>query len=195
MTDSADAAWFEQAYADGFRLYAYPPLTWGSDKPRADAQQLFKYALDAGLKVAAYSRDPRWWNAAINAVGSYKSQLQFFALDIETNPGIPVTRSMVDGVKAMGVCPIIYSGSGMWPGIMGAETTNFKDVPLWDTHAVGVTSMNPKTYTPNVLQPKPVPYGGWNVAGTMRIGIQQTFETLYNGKRIDIDSWSADFLR
>jgi hypothetical protein len=29
----------------------------------------------------------------------------------------------------------------------------------------------------------------------MRIGIQQTFETVYNGKNIDIDSWSADFLR
>jgi len=195
MTDSADAAWFKTAYADGFRLYAYPPLSWGVSTARSDAQQLFKYALDAGLKVGIYSRDPRWWNQAINAVGTYKSQLQFFALDIETDPGIPVTRSMVDGVKAMGVRPIIYSGYGMWPGIMGANNTNFKDVPLWDTNAGGATSMNPKTYTPNVLQPKPVSYGGWNVTGNMRVGIQQTFETIYNGKAIDIDSWSADFLR
>jgi hypothetical protein len=195
MTDSADAAWFRQAYADGYRLYAYPSLSWGTDKPRSDAQQLFKYALDAGLKVGLYSRNPNWWKAAINAVGTYKNQLQFFALDIETDPGVPVTRAMVDGVKAMGVRPIIYSGYGMWPGIMGGNNTSFKDVPLWDTNAGGATSMNPKTYTPNVLQPKPVAYGGWNVAGNMRIGIQQTFETVYNNKRIDIDSWSADFLR
>jgi len=32
-----------------------------------------------------------------------------------------------------------------------------------------------------------------SVTGNMRIGIQQTFETVYNGKNIDIDSWSADF--
>ena len=55
--------------------------------------------------------------------------------------------------------------------------------------------MNPATYTPNVLQPKPVAYGGWNVATNMRIGIQQTFETVYQGKHIDINSFSADFLR
>jgi hypothetical protein len=72
MTDSADAAWFRTAYADGFRLYAYPPLSWGTQNARSDAQQLFKYALDAGLKVGIYSRNPNWWRAAINAVGSYK---------------------------------------------------------------------------------------------------------------------------
>ena len=78
MTDSAPASFFTQAFKDGYRLYVYPPLSWGTDKPRSDAQALFKAALDAGLKVGIYSRDPRWWNAAINAVGTYKSQLQFF---------------------------------------------------------------------------------------------------------------------
>jgi len=194
MTDSADAAWFKQAYADGYRLYAYPPLSWGTSNPRSDAQQLFKYALDAGLKVGIYTRNPTWWQAGIRAVGTYASKLQFFAIDVESDPGVPVTQAMVDGIRNMGVRPIIYSGYGMWPGIMGGNNTSFKDLALWDTNAGSATSMNPKTYTPNHLQPKPVAYGGWNVTGNMRVGIQQTFETVYNNKRIDIDSWSADDL-
>ena len=72
---------------------------------------------------------------------------------------------------------------------------NFADLPLWDTNAGSATSQNPATYTPNVLLPKPVPDGGWNVAGNMRIGIQSTFETVYQGKHIDCNSFSADFLR
>ena len=53
--------------------------------------------------------------------------------------------------------------------------------------------MNPKMYAPDVLYPnKPVAYGGWNVTGNMRIGIQQTFETVLNGIN-DINSFSANF--
>ena len=172
----------------------YPPLTWGSDQPRADAQQLFKYALDAGLKVAAYSRDPRWWNAAINAVGTYKSQLQFFALDIETDPGIPVTRSMVDGVKAMGVRPIIYSASGCGRASWGAQHQLQGRPALGHQHGWGQRDEPQDLHAQCVAAQ----------AGALRrlersrdhaVGIQQTFESLYNGKRIDIDSMSADFLR
>ena len=194
MTDSADAAWFKQAYADGFRLYAYPPLSWGTQNARSDAQQLFRYALDAGLKVGIYTRNPNWWRAGILACGSYVNKLQFFAIDVETDPGVPATQAMVDGIRNMGVRPIIYSGYGMWPGIMGQNNSAFSSLALWDTNAGGATSMNPKTYTPDFKKPTPVPYGGWNTSGNMRVGIQQTFETVYNNKRIDIDSWSADDL-
>jgi hypothetical protein len=194
MTDSADAAWFKQAYADGFRLYAFPPLSWGTSNPRSDAQALCRDALAAGLKIGIYTRNPTWWKQGILAVGSYAARLQFFAIDVETDPGVPVTQAMVDGIRNMGVRPIIYSGYGMWPYIMGQSNTSFKNLPLWDTNAWSATSLNPKTYTPNFLQPKPVAYGGWNVSGNMRVGIQQTFETSYNGKHIDIDSWSADDL-
>jgi hypothetical protein len=45
------------------------------------------------------------------------------------------------------------------------------------------------------LSPKPVAFGGWNVAGNMRVGIQQCFEVTYQGKKIDTNSWSANFLR
>lgn len=193
-TDSPTAAWFKQAKADGFQLYVYPPLAWGVSTPRSDAQALFKMALDAGLKVAIYSRNPTWWSQAIKAVGSYAAHAQFFAIDIETDPGVKATQAMVDGVKALGVRPVIYSGYGMWPQIMGSTNTAFSTVPLWDTNAGSATSMNPKTYTPNILSPKPVAYGGWNTTNNMRIGVQQTFETVYNGINIDVNSFAADFL-
>lgn len=195
MTNSPpNAAWFTQAYKDGFRLYIYPPLAWGVSTPRSDAQTLFQNALAAGLKVAIYSRNPTWWKQAIQAVGSYVNHVQFFAIDIETDPGVKATQAMVTGIQGMGVRPVIYSGYGMWPQIMGASNTSFSSLPLWDTNAGSATSMNPLTYTPNFLLPKPVAYGGWNVSNNMRIGIQQTFETVYQGQNIDINSFAADFL-
>jgi len=194
MTDSAPQSWFNQARADGFRLYVYPPLAWGVSTPRSDAQQLFQFALNAGLLVGAYSRNPTWWSQAIAAVGPLKNRLQFFALDIETDPGVPVTRAMVNGVAATGVRPIIYSGWGMWPSIMGGSTA-FSDVPLWcvDTGSSG-SFTNFATYTPNVLVPALHAYGGWNTGGNNRIGCQQAFEVNMNGKFIDTNSFYGSFL-
>lgn len=187
------AAWFSQAYADGFQLYVLSANQWNKNKPWVQATDMCKYALDAGLMIACYTRNPHWYAAGIEACAPYIDQLQFFALDIETDPGVKVTQAMVNAVERLGVRPVIYSGAGMWPGIMG-KSTAFADVPLWDTNAGDATSMDPKAYTPNVLVPKPIPYGGWNATGNMRIGIQQTFETVYNGINIDINSFDADFL-
>jgi hypothetical protein len=155
---------------------------------------MIKRALDAGVKVAAYTRNPLWWKVGITACAPYVDKLQFFCLDIEEDPGVGVTREMVDGVKAMGVRPVIYSAGYIWPKIMGNDALSFSDVPLWDAQAGSPTLMDPKTYTPNVSQPKPREYGGWNVPGNMRVGIQQTNDTVYNGINIDINSFSADFL-
>lgn len=193
MTDSASAAWFEQAYADGFRLYVLSANKWGQDVLWDQASAMCGLALGAGLKIACYTRNPNWYAAGIAACAPYVDKLQFFALDIETNPGIAVTQAMVDGVTALGVRPIIYSGSGMWPTIMD-KSTAFSGIPLWDCNAGSATSLNPMTYTPNVLSPKPVAYGGWNTAANPRIGVQQTFETAYNGHNIDINSFATDFL-
>jgi hypothetical protein len=193
-TSAPSASWFQQAYKDGFRLYVLSGNSWGQNTPWPQASGLCKLALDAGLKIAVYTRDPRWYAAGINACKPYVNRLQFFALDIESDPGVAVTRAMVNAVPAMGVRPVIYSGYGMWPQIMGATNTSFADVPLWDTNAGSATSMNPVSYTPNFLTPKPVAYGGWNTSNNLRIGVQQTFETIYNGINIDINSFAADFL-
>ncbi|MEZ2388299.1 hypothetical protein AB6813_01905 [bacterium RCC_150] len=185
-----DPTWFRQAYAEGFRLYVMHSTTWGTCTPWPHAQVQLKMALDAGLKIAVYTRDAACWEGGIKAAGPYIAQLQFFALDVEPG-GAPVTRQMVDGVKSMGVRPVIYSGSGMWPQLMN-NSTSFADVPLWDTNT---SNLNYSTWIADHLAPAPVQYGGWNTAGTMRIGIQQKFEHSLNGINVDLNSFDASFLK
>lgn len=185
-----DPNWFRQAYAEGFRLYVMHSTVWGTCTPWQRTQAQLKMALDAGLKIAVYTRDASCWENGIKAAGPYMSQLQFFALDIEPG-GSLVTRAMVDGVRSLGVRPVIYSGSGMWPGLM-ANSTAFADVPLWDTDT---SNLNYATWTADYLAPAPVQYGGWNTAGTMRVGIQQKFEHTLNGINVDLNSFNASFLK
>lgn len=185
-----DPNWFRQAYAEGFRLYVMHSTVWGTCTPWQQTQAQLKMALDAGLKIAVYTRDASCWSNGIKAAGPYMSQLQFFALDIEPG-GSLVTRAMVDGVRSLGVRPVIYSGSGMWPGLMG-NSTAFADVPLWDTDT---SNLNYASWAPNYLAPNPVQYGGWNTAGTMRVGIQQKFEHTLNGINVDLNSFNASFLK
>ncbi|TAH33935.1 hypothetical protein EYC58_00040 [Candidatus Saccharibacteria bacterium] len=187
-----DANWFVQAYNAGVRLYVLNMTNWGTCTPWPEAQPIIQKALAAGMKVGAYTRDPSCWHNGILAAGPYQSQLQFFALDVETDPGVKVTRAMVDGVAAMGVRPIIYSGSGMWSGVQGGNDTSFADVPLWDTDTA---TINFNTWQANILSPTPVKYGGWNTSTTMRVGVQQMFEYTFNGINVDLNSFDASFLR
>jgi hypothetical protein len=185
-----DPNWFRKAYQAGFRLYVMHPTAWGTCDPWWRTKDQLKMALAAGLKVAIYTRDPACWSEAIDAVGpEYTSKLQFFALDVETG-GSQVTRAMVDGVKAKGVRPVIYTGSGMWPQMM-SNSTAFSDVPLWDTDA---RNINYNSWKANYLSPTPVQYGGWNTPGNMRVGVQQKFEQNLNGVRVDLNSFNATFL-
>ncbi|GAP57168.1 hypothetical protein AHiyo6_37330, partial [Arthrobacter sp. Hiyo6] len=149
-----DPAWFTKAYAAGFRLYIMHSTAWGTCTPWYNTQPQLGMALAAGLKIAVYTRDPNCWQGGISAAGPYQSQLQFFALDVETG-GPVVTRDMVDGVKAMGVRPVIYTGSGMWPQ-MTDNSTAFSDVPLWDTNA---RNINYKRWIADYLSPLPCRMG------------------------------------
>ena len=148
-------------------------------------------ALDAGMMIAAYTRDPRCFKEGIEAFGPLRNKLQFFALDIETDPGIRVTRAMLDGVKALDVRPVIYTGSGMWPTIM-EPSDDFSDVPLWDTQTASFAYGD---WHVDHLWPKPTEYGGWNTPSTMRIGVQQQFEYSLFGVRVDLNSFDIDFLK
>ncbi|OOP61044.1 hypothetical protein BMF89_14520 [Arthrobacter sp. SRS-W-1-2016] len=185
-----DPNWFRQAYGEGFRLYVMHSTAWGTCTPWQQTQAQLKMALDAGLKIAVYTRDASCWENGIKAAGPYVSQLQFFALDIEPG-GSLVTRAMVDGVRSLGVRPVIYSGSGMWPGLMG-KSTAFSDVPLWDTDT---SNLNYARWTADYLAPAPVQYGGWNTSSTMRVGVQQKFEHTLNGINVDLNSFNASFLK
>jgi len=193
VVDSAniitDPAWFTKAYSEGIRLYVMHSTAWGSCTPWEHTQAQLKMALDAGLKIAVYTRDATCWQGGITAAGPYQSQLQFFALDVETGSP-PVTRAMVDGVRAMGVRPVIYSGSGMWPSIMN-NSSAFADVPLWDTNAGAV---NYSGWLADTGAPAAVAYGGWNTAANPRIGVQQKFEHNLNGVLVDLNSFDAAFL-
>ena len=175
----ASAAWYRSAYVAGFRLAVLSTNTWDANEPWPHASIQLQRALDAGLAIAAYTRNPQWWQAGIEACSPHIRQLQFFALDIENDPGVPLTQAMVDGVAGMGVRPVIYSGSGMWPSLMGNDTS-FASLPLWDADHDGSG---------------PTPYGGWNTPNNPRIGVQQVEETALGGITINISSFSADFLR
>jgi hypothetical protein len=124
-----DPAWFTKAYAAGFRLYVMHSTAWGTCTPWYNTMHQLQMALDAGLKIAVYTRDPNCWQGGIDAAFDpisgvdLRPKLQFFALDVETG-GPVVTRAMVDGVKAKGVRPVIYTGSGMWPQMTNNSTAS-----------------------------------------------------------------------
>ena len=179
-------------YDRGFRLYVMHSTAWGSCLPWSQTEAQLGAALSVGLKVAVYTRDPRCFEGGIRAAGPYISQLQFFALDVETDPGIAVTRAMVNGVAALGVRPVVYTGSGMWSQVQGGNIASFADVPLWDTNVTG--NVNPNTWTPNLAAPAPVSYGGWNTAANARVMVQQAFNVNENGVVVDLDSVSAAFI-
>ena len=185
------AAWFASAYAAGYRLYIPNTTVWGQNKPWPQAAPQLKLALDAGLMVAAYARNPSWWYAAIQACSPYTGKLQFFCLDVETSPGVRVTQAMVNGVTNLGVRPLIYSGSGMWTRVMGGNVTTFASVPLWDCQA---TSGVPANFTADVNSPTPQVYGGWNTPTNPRAGVQQGFNTNLNGVTVDVSSFNSTFL-
>lgn len=173
-------AWFRSMYARGFRLYILHSTVWGTCEPWSQTQDQLENALSAGLKVAVYTRDPRCWQGGIEAAGPFVPKLQFFALDIETDPGVAVTRAMVSGVRALGVRSVIYTGADMWPAVQRFDDERFADVPLWDADVSG---------------DGPVPYGGWNTPANPRALVQQALDVDVDGVVVDLDSVSASFLR
>lgn len=186
-----DPTWFKRVYKAGFRLYVMHSTAWDTCNPWENTESQLKMALDAGLKIAVYTRDPRCWKAGIEAAGPYVSQLQFFALDVEDEPGVPGTRAMVDGITASGVRPVIYTGFSMWPSIQKESGDAFKDVPLWDTNTSQFAYENWKA---DYLSPLPVMYAGWNTSENMRIGVQQQFEYKLFDVYVDLNSFDSRFL-
>ena len=192
----SDPAWFVQAYDAGFRLYILSSTEFGTCTPLARTQAQLAMAMDAGLAIAAYTRDPRCWREGIAATGSFRIRLQFFALDIESG-GPQLTRDMISGVQSSGVRPVVYTGARMWDEIMGAGTTEFSDVALWDAVPVepGSTAVpGLPDDAADLLSPPPIPFGGWNESANLRVGVQQHFERVFNGVNIDVNTFSTRFL-
>jgi hypothetical protein len=174
----ASPDWFRAMAARGYRLYIMHSTSWGTCTPWPEAQRQAADALAAGLAIAAYTRDPRCWRGGIEALGSLASSLQFFALDVETDPGIPVTPDMVSGVQALGVRPVVYSGSGMWATIQGGDDRRFSTLPLWDASSEA-----------------PVEFGGWNTPANPRLLTQTALDVTIDGINVDLDTVSASLIR
>lgn len=187
-----NADWFKKAYDEGFRLYIMHSTAWGTCNPWPRTQLQLGMALDAGLKIAVYTRDPQCWQQGIEATGRYQHDLQFFALDVETDPGIAITRSMVSGIKQMNVRPVIYTDAAMWPQVQGTNTESFADVPLWEATP---SNIHINTWQADYLSPAPLAFSGWNTSSTIRIGAQQQLEYTLNGIRVDLNSFDKQFLR
>ena len=185
-----DQAWFDARYAQGFRLYILHSTKWGTGKPWWRTEIQTQMALNAGLMVAGYTRDPSFWREGIQAFGPYTDDLEFFSLDIEDHPGVPATRAMVNGIATMGVQPVIYTDRRMWFDVQGATDNDFADVPLWDSDVTGnVTLANQRVSLQN---PPAVPYAGWNTPTNMRIGVQQSFDTVIDGIPVDLNTFILD---
>lgn len=105
---------------------------WGGGPNRGRQNDYFLQQLNgaiaAGLHVAAYCWPPRDWQQAIGWINGSRQHIAFFALDIEAGAG--VTREMVDGVRAAGYRPVIYTNPNDWNGIMHG-TIGFSDEALW----------------------------------------------------------------
>jgi hypothetical protein len=209
---TADQTWFNEMAGDGFKVYLFDSVSWDAECANSscstpsttctiwgNAQQQIQYALNAGMYVGVYNRNPECWHNGLTGLGSYLSHVKFYVLDIESQPGIAPTTTMVNGVKALGVTPIIYSGAGMWPGITG-NSTAFSNLPLQDTNVTG--SVTYANWQPSLLTPTPQSYGGWNVSSgasptgysNLRVAMQQTFNTSLFGQSVDLDSFNSVWL-
>ncbi|QCO98765.1 hypothetical protein FCN77_14980 [Arthrobacter sp. 24S4-2] len=72
-----DPAWFVQAYNAGFRLYIMHSTAWGTCDPWYRTQTQLKMALNAGLMIAVYTRDPRCWQGGISRPGRSRTNSSF----------------------------------------------------------------------------------------------------------------------
>lgn len=190
--DITNPQWFIDAYRQGIRLYIVDGTNFGTCTGNTKIQTQFALALGAGLKIAMYTRNPNCWPQGLQAAGMYASQLQFFAIDIESaSDGLPAsspaTQAMVDGITAQSVRPIIYTYDQPWAQI-NKNTAAFSSLPLWEPNTLAINFNN---WTPNVNAVKFYPFGGW----TQLAGSQQEFNVMFEGALIDLDSFDSSILK
>ena len=204
------AQWASIATA-GFKLFITDPVYWSSEcsdqyctnavntctvDPAAVTQ--IQDAMNAGLDYAVYTRNPNCLTAAIKGLGaSLKKHLSFAVLDIEVGPSVAPSAALINGVKALGVTPVIYSDQGSWVKITGNTTAyhtyalNDGEVPNWQ---VGFPAPYPSGFPTLVNMPHP--YGGWS--GYVDIEQQQCCAEIANisnaSDAVDLDAVNKAWL-
>lgn len=189
-------AWFDAARQDGYEGFITTLHTFWDGQPRHwDSSHIaLERALAAGMWIGAYGRPVSYWRDALGPLpAEIRSQLKFFALDIEVEPGgvqFPMRREYADGVwSEFGVRPVIYSGWGMWGDVMQGSTA-FSDLPLWDFAG------DLFTWPTSLTDPALVAYGGWNVGDNIRVGrqVQMQSPAVQGGIVVDRDIFSRAFI-
>ncbi len=120
---------------DGFRLFLTDPVRWSSEcsdgscaspvpvcamDPAAVAQIQDAYA--ERIDFAIYTRNVNCLTAAIRGLpGPLRTHLSFALLDIEPGPSVPLTKTLVHDVTALGQTPVIYSYQSGWRAVMGGS--------------------------------------------------------------------------
>lgn len=209
--DDFTAAQWTSIAAAGFRVFITDPIYWSSEcsddnctrpvntcttDPAAVAQ--IQDAMNAGLDYAIYTRNPNCLTAAIRGLGtSLEQHLSFAVLDIETDPSVPPSTALVNGVKALGVTPVFYSYQGAWDSITG-NTTAYASYALQDAEVPDWNAAFPAAYPSGFpkLVTMPYPYGGWS--GYADIEQQQCCTDIAgirnSSDQVDLDAVNAAWL-
>ena len=216
LGDDFSAAQWSTIAADGFKLFITDPIEWSSECSDgnctdpvntctidAAAVAQIQDAYDAGIDYAVYTRNVNCLTAAIEGLSStLQAHLSFAVLDIEPDPSVQLTTSLVNGVTALGQTPVVYSYQAGWDAVMGSSTA-FSTLPLQDGVVPNWGAQFPAAYPagfPSVVA-MPYAFGGWSGYDAQVeqqqccTDIQGTAGTIDNSSdQIDLDSVNAAWL-
>lgn len=187
--------WFDNLVTLGYEGFIACSHTFWNGVPATNPHinTTLQRAVDAGLWVGLYGRPVTHWKEALEVVDPvFRDQLKFFIVDVEDEPGgvYPVKREYIDGVRAMGVRPLMYSGKWLWQNVMGTDRS-FSDVPLFEF-------AGDRTGWPESMDEPPIDqFGGWNESPeTLRVAQQVRMLAGYyiDGTLIDDDAFDSDWL-
>ena len=205
------ADWFKALAADGHKLGVIQ--LWGSGpsgprSPNPDAQYQLGQTRDAGMAMAGYIVIPpdstvktdQLIKAGLGAAGPYARDLKFIAADIESDvtihpasPGLRLSNALAD-IRRANIPAIIYTSRSKWPKSMGANSTAFNRVPLWDASYLrdsgefrGWENLDKEALTTMFIK-----YGGWDKRAMWQLaGTVQAIPNFPNKADLNL----ADFAR
>ena len=186
------ADWFKALAEDGHKLGVIQ--LWGSGpsgprSPNPDAQYQLGQTRDAGMAMAGYIVIPpdstvktdQLIKAGLGAAGPYARDLKFIAADIESDvtihpasPGLRLSNALAD-IRRANIPAIIYTSRSKWPKSMGANSTAFNRVPLWDASYLADSGVFNGWNTVGDINRHFIKYGGWDkramwqLAGTVEV--------------------------
>ena len=175
------ADWFKALAADGHKLgviqlWGSGPGTGSGQGPNPDAQYQLGQTGAAGMAIAGYIVIPpdttvntdQLIGAGIVAAGPFARDLKFIAADIESNqvihpasPGQRLSNALAD-IRRAGIPAIIYTSRSKWPRSMGANSTAFNRVPLWDASYLADSGVFNGWNAVGDIVRHFIKYGGWD---------------------------------